>query len=75
MIAQSFNGMQVDVTDVATTALPREQWDYSQYRSPSRARRRRDMSKVVTREPACFQVGRRLVMHPRLWDALKKQTV
>lgn len=70
----TFNGMPVSVTEAATAALPKERWDYSQYRSPSRARRRRDMSKVVVREPACFQMQGKLVIHPRLWDALKKQT-
>lgn len=74
MIAhQTFNGMHVTVTETATAALPRERWDYSQYRSPSRARRRRDMRKVITHEPACFQMQGRLVMHPRLWDELRRQ--
>ena len=72
---QTFNGMPVTVTDTATAALPKERWDYSQYRSPSRARRRRDMSKVVVREPACFQMQGRLVIHPRLWSELKRQTL
>ncbi len=71
---QTFNGMPVTVTETATAALPEDRWDWSRYRSPSRAKRRRDRSKVITREPACFQMQGRLVMHPRLWDALKKQT-
>lgn len=67
---QTFNGMPVLVSDTATAALPEEKWDWSQYRSPSRARRRRDRSKVVTREPACYQTQGRFVMHPKLWDEL-----
>lgn len=70
---QTFNGMPVTVTEAATAELPRERWDYSQYRSPSRARRRRDTRKVITREPAIFQMQGRFVVHPRLWDQLRKQ--
>lgn len=70
----TFNGMPVDVTDTATVALPEERWDYSRYRSPSRARRRRDRSMVIYREPACFEIAGRLIIHPRLWAALRKQT-
>ena len=70
---QTFNGMQVTVTETATAAIPEDKLDWSVYRSPSRAKRRRDRSKLVMREPACFQLHGRLVMHPRLWDELKKQ--
>ncbi len=67
-----FNGMRVRVTEMATAALPKDKWDWSGYRSPSRAKRRRHTSRVITREPACFQVDGELVMHPRLWDELKR---
>jgi hypothetical protein len=69
----TYNGMPVTVTETVTAALPEEKWDWSAYRSPSRARRRRDRRKVVTREPACFQLGNRIVMHPALWARLKAQ--
>ena len=68
----TFNGMQVTVTEAATAELPPEKWDWSAYRSPGRAKRRRDRSKVITREPACYQAGRRLIMHPRLWAELQR---
>ena len=71
---QTFNGMQVTVTDTATAAIPENKWDWSGYRSPSRAKRRRHRSRIITREPACFQFQGRLVMHPRLWDELKRQS-
>lgn len=70
----TFNGMRVKVTEMATAALSEDRWDWSGYRSPSRAKRRRRRSRVITREPACFQVSGELVIHPRLWDALKRQT-
>ncbi len=69
----TFNGMQVTLTGDATAELPPERWDWSAYRSPGRAKRRRDRSKVITREPACYQTGRKLIMHPRLWAELQKQ--
>ena len=68
---QTFNGRRVRVTETATAALPVERWDWSLYRSPSRAKRRRDRSKVIVREPACFQINGELVMHPRLWAELQ----
>ena len=70
----TYNGMEVTVTETATAAIPENKWDWSGYRSPSRAKRRRHRSRIITREPACFQMGHKLVMHPRLWDELKKMT-
>lgn len=70
---QSFNGIPVIVTDDATAELPRERWDWSRYRSPSRAKRRRDLSRVIMREPAVFKMGDRFIMHPKMWDALKRE--
>jgi len=66
----TLNGMPVVVSDAATAALPRERWDWSGYRSPARAKRRRDRSRVITREPASYVLGGRLVIHPTLWRAL-----
>jgi len=70
---QTLNGMPVLVTESATAALPEARWDWSAYRSPSRARRRRDRTKVITREPACYQVQGRIIVHPRLWAAIKEE--
>jgi len=61
------NGLHVLVTDNATAELPPERWDWSRCRSPSRAKRRRSMKWVITRDPACYQVGHRLLVHPTLW--------
>lgn len=69
---QTFNGMQVTVTETAMATIPEEKWDWSAYRSPSRAKRRRDRNKIITKEPACFQMGGKLVMHPRLWDEVRR---
>ncbi len=66
-----FNGMRVDITHTAVAKLPEERWDWSAYRSPSRARRRRDCSKVVKTEPACFQVADKLICHPTIWERLR----
>ena len=65
------NGMPVIVNPNATAAIPEERWDWSGYRSPSRAKRRRDRSKIKMREPACFQMGNKLVVHPVLWERLR----
>jgi hypothetical protein len=72
---QSFNGIPVIVTEDATAEIPRERWDWSRYRSPSRAKRRRDFSRIVMREPAIFKMGDRLIMHPKMWDAIKAQNI
>ena len=69
-----YAGMPVTVTDTATSALPEAKWDWSLYRSPSRAKRRRDRRKVITREPACFQMQGRLIVHPRVWAEIQRQT-
>lgn len=66
-------GMPVIVTDLATAELPSSQWDWSGCRSPSRARRRRDLRHVITREPACYQVRGALHVHPRLWREIQRQ--
>jgi hypothetical protein len=70
---QHFNGMPVTVSTHATAELPEERWNWSAYRSPSRAKRRRDRRKVITREPACFQMGGKLVMHPVLWAKIQQE--
>lgn len=71
---QTFNGMPVTITEDAMAALPEDKWDWSRYRSPSRARRRRDRRKVIKREPAAFQMQGRLIIHPRLWSELRRVT-
>lgn len=70
----TYNGLPVIVDHNATAPIPKEKWDWSRYRSPSRARRRRDRRKVITREPACFQINGKLVMHPALWERLTRPT-
>jgi len=71
MRPQTLNGVPVVVTESATAALPVERWDWSAYRSPSRAKRRRDRRKVITREPACYQMEGKIVIHPRLWAEVR----
>lgn len=69
---QTFCGMDVYVTETAIANIPPHKWDWSAYRSPSRAKRRRDRSKIRMQEPACFKMGRRLIIHPTLWAELLK---
>lgn len=69
-----FNGMPVVVTDAATAKLPEAKWDWSRYRSPSRAKRRRHRAWVIKREPACWVTGGgTILIHPVLWDALREE--
>ncbi len=69
----AYCGLRVTVTETATAAIPEDKWDWSRYRSPSRAKRRRHREWIVMREPACFQTATTLIIHPVLWDQLCKQ--
>jgi len=67
-----FQGMKVVISELCVEDTPTSKLDYSAYRSPSRARRRRDKSKVPNlRMPVAYQVGLTLHVHPLVWEKMK----
>jgi hypothetical protein len=75
LISRAYDGMDIIPSELAV----RKTEDWSDVRSPSRARRRlkqghRQNIKTVD-EPIAIRSGNAIFMHPKLYDELRRATV
>lgn len=62
----------IENPDIVQILKP-EDWDWSRYRSPSRAKRRRDYSRVIRTKPTWIQLDGRILAHPAIVAEVKRQ--